>query len=42
MFMKPDELFAGFYKEMTGDDLTEYKVEILHDCIYLGGGGKDE
>ncbi len=36
VLMKPNELFVGFYKEMTGDDLTEYQVGIFRDCIYSG------
>ena len=34
----PADLFADFYREMTGDELSDYQREILKDCIYVGGG----
>ena len=34
----PADLFADFYREMTGEELSDYQREILKDCIYVGGG----
>ncbi len=34
----PADLFAEFYRDMTGEDLSDYQREILKDCIYVGGG----
>ena len=34
----PADLFADFYRDMTGEDLSDYQREILKDCIYVGGG----
>ncbi|MDO5853267.1 MAG: exonuclease SbcCD subunit D [Thermoplasmata archaeon] len=32
-----EELFSRFYREMTGEDLTEYQIGLLKDCLELGG-----
>ena len=34
----PADLFAEFYRDMTGEELNDYQREILKDCIYVGGG----
>lgn len=34
----PEELFADFYREITGEDLSDYQREMLRECIQLGGG----
>lgn len=34
----PADLFAEFYRDMTGEELSDYQREILRDCIYVGGG----
>ena len=34
----PEELFADFYREITGEDLSDYQREVLRECIQMGGG----
>ena len=33
----PEELFADFYREITGEDLSDYQREVLRECIQVGG-----
>ena len=36
----PEELFSEFYRQVTGEDLTDYQREILRECIETGGCGE--
>ena len=33
----PEGLFADFYREITGEDLSDYQREVLRECIQVGG-----
>ena len=35
-----EELFSEFYRQVTGEELTDYQREILRECIETGGCGE--
>ena len=33
-----EDLFSRFYREMTGEELSDYQRRLLSECAYLCGG----